>query len=149
VATPAKKTAKTKVATEAAEIALPSLEALLGTSAGRFSPKEVAQNIAKLPGISGVLIAMPDGLPVASVMPEGLTGDTLAAFLPQMFGRMSQYTKELGFGALQNMTLHVEGGCWLAFKQPNIYFAVSGKPGESIPFNLLAQVAADLSKQTI
>jgi predicted regulator of Ras-like GTPase activity (Roadblock/LC7/MglB family) len=151
VVAPAKKTAKAKssASTASEQPALPPIESLLGTSAGRFSPKEVAQNVCKIPGITGALIAMPDGLPVASIMPDGLKGDTLAAFLPQMFGRMAQYTKELGLGGLQSMTLNVEGGSWLVFKQPNIYFAVSGKAGEPIPFNLMAQVAADLSKQTI
>ena len=126
---------------------LPPIEALLGTSAGKFSPKEVIQNVCKLPSVTGALLAMTDGLTVASIMPPGVKADTMAAFLPQMFGRMTQYTKELGLGALQSMTLTVEGGCWQVFKQPNIYFAVCGKPGDPMPINLLAQIAAELSNQ--
>jgi hypothetical protein len=144
-AAPVKKAVKPA---EPSQPAYPSVETLLGSATGKFSPKEVVQNISKLPGITGALLAMTDGLPVASVMPQNLKADTLAAFLPQMFGRMMQYTKELGLGGLQSMTLNVEGACWQVFKQPNIYFAVCGKPGEQMPFNLLAQVAAELSKET-
>lgn len=147
---PAKKSAKASpTAVEPAQPTYPSADALLGTSAGRFSPKEVIQNVAKLHGITGALLAMSDGLPVASSMPKGMNADTMAAFLPQMFGRMTQYTKELGVGALHSITLTTEAGAWQIFKQPNIYFAVCGKPGEQMPFNLLAQVAAELSKQSM
>jgi hypothetical protein len=142
---PAKKAAKS---VEPAQPAFPSIETLLGTASGKYSPKEIVQNVAKLPGMAGALLAMADGLPVAGVMPQNVKADTLAAFLPQMFGRMTQYTKELGLGGLQSMTLDVEGGCWQVFKQPNIYFAVCGKPGEQMPFNLLVQIAAELNKET-
>lgn len=107
------------------------------------------QNVSRLPGVSGALVALTDGLLVASALPANAKSDTVAAFLPQMFGRMSQYTKELGLGGLQSMVLHVEGGCWQVFKQPNIYFAVCGKTGEAMPLNLLTQIAAELSKQTV
>ncbi len=147
-AAPAKKSAKATQAAQPEQPVYPPIEALLGTSAGRFSPKEIIQNISKLPGLSGALLAMTDGLPIASVMPQGLKADTMAAFLPQMYGRMTQYTKELGLGGLQSMTLNVEGGSsWHVFKQPNIYFAACGKSGEPMPVNLLAQIAAELSKQ--
>jgi len=125
-----------------------TVESVIGPAQRRFAPKEIVQNLARLPGVGGALIAMTDGLPVASTALEGVNTDTLAAFLPQMFGRASQYSKDIGLGALQSMSLHVEGGCWQVFKQPNIYLAVGGKAGEEMPYNLLAKIAAELSKQT-
>jgi predicted regulator of Ras-like GTPase activity (Roadblock/LC7/MglB family) len=130
-------------------VPLPSMADLLGPEGKRLAPKQALQNITRLPGVAGAVIAMPDGLPIASTIPGHIKGDNVAAFVPQMFGRMSQYTKELGMGPLQSMTLNVDGSSWLVIKQPNIYFAVCGKPGEAVPFNLLAQVAAEMSKQSM
>jgi predicted regulator of Ras-like GTPase activity (Roadblock/LC7/MglB family) len=128
----------------------PALEDVIGSAARRYSPKEIVQNASRIiPGVNGALLGMADGLLVTSAVPASVRADTVAAFLPQMFGRMGQYTKELGLGQLQSLTLTVEGSCWLVYKQPNIYFAVCGKPGEPMPFNLLAQIAAELSKQQI
>ena len=123
-------------------------EQIIGSAAGRFGAKEIVVNAAKLPGVLGALLAMSDGLLVTSQVPPSLKADTIAAFLPQMFGRMNQYTRELGLGALQRMALSVDGSDWQIFKAPNIYFAVLGKPGEALPLNLLAQVAAELSSQS-
>lgn len=133
----------------AAASPLPGLNDVVGPQGQRYSPKQILQNVSRLPGVGGGLVAMADGLLVASALPAGAKSDTVAAFLPQMFGRMSQYTKELGLGALQSMVLHVEGGCWHVFKQPNIYFAVCGKGNEAMPLNLLTEIAAELSKQTV
>jgi predicted regulator of Ras-like GTPase activity (Roadblock/LC7/MglB family) len=98
--------------------------------------------------VAGALLAMSDGLLVTSNTPPAIKGETIAAFLPQMFGRMNQYTKELTLGPLQQLTLGVESGQWHIIKGPNIYFAVLGKRGETLPLNLLAQVAAELSSQS-
>jgi predicted regulator of Ras-like GTPase activity (Roadblock/LC7/MglB family) len=91
---------------------------------------------------------MSDGLLVTSQTPPEMKTETIAAFLPQMFGRMNQYTKELALGGLEHLTLGVESGQWYVIKAPNIYFAVLGKRGETLPLNLLAQVAAELSSQS-
>jgi predicted regulator of Ras-like GTPase activity (Roadblock/LC7/MglB family) len=105
-------------------------------------------NASRLPGAAGALLAMNDGLLVTSQTPQGVKSETIAAFLPQMFGRMNQYTKELALGPLQQLTLGVAGGQWHVVKCETIYFAVLGRPGESLPLNLLAQVAAELSSQS-
>ena len=62
---------------------------------------------AALDGVVGALIALPDGLMVASQIPADLNGDTLAAFLPQIFGKVSQCTKELRMGELNNLNFTV------------------------------------------
>lgn len=125
-----------------------SLEEIIGKAASRLSAKEIVANTSRLPGVGGVLLAMSDGLLVTSNTPPQLKAETIAAFLPQMFGRMNQYTKELALGPLQQLTLGVESGQWNVFKGEAIYFAVLGKCGELLPLNLLAQVAAELSSQS-
>src|SRR5262249_16981652 len=62
------------------------------------TPNEIVSRAAALEGVVGALIALPDGLMVASQLSPDLNGDTLAAFLPQIFGKVSQCTKELRMG---------------------------------------------------
>jgi predicted regulator of Ras-like GTPase activity (Roadblock/LC7/MglB family) len=125
-----------------------SVETVIGAEGSRFGAKEIVANTSRLPGVGGALLAMSDGLLVTSSAPAAVKGETIAAFLPQMFGRMNQYTKELALGPLQQLTLGIESGQWHVVKCPNIYFAVLGKRGEALPLNLLAQVAAELSNQS-
>lgn len=141
------------VAPVAAPVAAPvqeeiSVASIIGAEGSRFGAKEIVTNTSRLPGVAGALLAMSDGLLVTSATPPAVKGETIAAFLPQMFGRMNQYTKELALGPLQQLTLGIESGQWHVVKGPNIYFAVLGKRGESLPLNLLAQVAAELSVQS-
>jgi predicted regulator of Ras-like GTPase activity (Roadblock/LC7/MglB family) len=125
-----------------------SLESVIGNGTGHFGAKEIVANAARLPGVSGALLAMNDGLLVTNVTAPNIKAETIAAFLPQMFGRMNQYTKELALGALQHLSLGVPDGQWHVIKCETIYFAVLGKPGEPLPLNLLTQVAAELSNQS-
>lgn len=138
----------TPVAPAAAAALETSIDEVAGPAGSRLGAKEIVANTARLPGVAGALLAMSDGLLVTSNTPPAIKGETIAAFLPQMFGRMNQYTKELTLGPLQQLTLGVESGQWHIIKGPNIYFAVLGKRGETLPLNLLAQVAAELSSQS-
>lgn len=124
-----------------------AVEAVVGPAEKRFSVKEIIGNTSRLPGVAGALLAMTDGLMVTA-QPSSVKGETIAAFLPQMFGRMNQYTKELALGPLEELTLSVESGQWHIIKAPNIYFAVLGKRGETLPLTLLTQIAAELSSQS-
>jgi len=125
-----------------------SVEQVVGANGNRYNAKDIVANASRLPGVSGALLAMSDGLLVTSHTPPSVKAETIAAFLPQMFGRMNQYTKELTLGPLQQLTLGVEGGQWHVIKRDTIYFAVLGKHGDTLPCNLLAQIAAELSSQS-
>jgi len=57
------------------------------------------QKTSELPGVSGALIALQDGLLVASCMPPEWKTETVAAFLPQIFGRMHQIHEGIEDGA--------------------------------------------------
>lgn len=111
------------------------------------SPAETIQGIVKLPGVSGAIIALPDGLPVAAQLPAGLKAETVAAFIPQMLNRMVQYAKEMNLGELDGLTFTVSGTPWQIFKAGNLFLAVAGRKGESLPAAQLAAVAANLAKQ--
>ena len=80
-------------------------------------------------------------------LPPGLNAETIAAFLPQMHSRMTQYSKELKFGEANNLTLIVDDVPLKIFKTGGVFFTVLGRPGESLPEPHLTIVAAQLGPQ--
>ncbi|HWV99047.1 MAG TPA: roadblock/LC7 domain-containing protein [Candidatus Acidoferrum sp.] len=108
------------------------------------TPNEVVSRAAALEGVLGALIALPDGLMVANRLPPELNADTLAAFLPQIFGKVSQCTKELRMGELNNLNFTVGNVPWKIFRVHSIFFAAFGKAGEPLPTGQLAALAAEL-----
>ena len=108
------------------------------------TPNEVVSRTAALDGVAGALITLPDGLMVASRLPAELNGDTLAAFLPQIFGKVSQCTKELRMGELNNVNFTVGNIPWKIFRVNAIFFAAFGRAGEPLPTAQLAALAAEL-----
>jgi predicted regulator of Ras-like GTPase activity (Roadblock/LC7/MglB family) len=108
------------------------------------TPNEVVSRAAALEGVAGALIALPDGLMVANRLPADLNGDTLAAFLPQIFGKINQCTKELRMGELNNVHFTVGNIPWKIFRVNAIFFAAFGRAGEPLPTAQLAALAAEL-----
>ncbi len=125
-------------------------EAKRGTTPGsKFlakyaTPNEVVSRAVELNGVAGALIALPDGLMVASNISPDLNADTLAAFLPQIFGKVSQCTKELRMGELNNLNFTVGNVPWKIFRVNSIFFAAFGRTGEALPTIQLAALAAEL-----
>ena len=62
------------------------------------TPNEIVARAMALPGVVGAIVALPDGLKVASQIPSDFNADTLAAFLPQIFDRVGQSTKGIANG---------------------------------------------------
>src|SRR5207237_8628278 len=93
---------------------------------------------------AGALIALPDGLMVASRLAADLNGETLAAFLPQIFGKLSQCTKELRMGELNNLNFTVGNIPWKILRMNAIFFAAFGRDGEPLPTSQLAALASEL-----
>ena len=112
-----------------------------------WTPSEIVQKASALKGVAGALIAMQDGLLVAGHLPPGLNAETIAAFLPQMFSRVLQYSKELKFGEANNLTIIVDNVPLKIFKAGGVFFTVLGRAGESLPEPHLSVVAAQLGPQ--
>jgi len=110
-------------------------------------PKDVVAKAVTLPGVAGAVVAMQDGLRVASQAPAELNGDMLAAFLPQIFERVNQSTRELRMGALNNVSFTVGNVPWKIFRVNSVYFAAFGRAGEPLPSAQLAQLAALLDRK--
>lgn len=111
------------------------------------TPNEVVSRAAALDGVVGALIALPDGLMVASRLSPDLNGDTLAAFLPHIFGKVSQCTKELRMGELNNLNFTVGNIPWKIFRVNAIFFAAFGHVGQGLPTAQLAALAAELDRK--
>jgi predicted regulator of Ras-like GTPase activity (Roadblock/LC7/MglB family) len=111
------------------------------------TPNDVVSQAATLPGVVGALVALPDGLMVASKLSSDLNGDTLAAFLPQIFGKVSQCTKELRMGELNNLHFTVGNVPWKIFRVNAIFFAAFGNAGQPLPTAQLAALAAKLDRK--
>lgn len=111
------------------------------------TPNEVVSRAAALDGVAGALVALPDGLMVASKLSADLNGDTLAAFLPHIFGKVSQCTKELRMGELNNLHFTVGNVPWKIFRVNAIFFAVFGRAGQPLPTVQLATLAGELDRK--
>jgi len=124
----------------------PSTGRTPGTSfVNRYAtPNEIVSRAAALEGVAGALIALPDGLMVASKLPSDINGETLAAFLPQIFGKVSQCTKELRMGELNNLNFTVGNVPWKIFRVHAIFFAALGSEGQPLPTGQLTALAAEL-----
>lgn len=111
------------------------------------TPNEIVSRASALPGVDGALIALPDGLLVASRVPNNMNGDTIAGFLSQIFNRVGQCTKELRMGELNNLNFTIGSIPWKIFKVGAIYFAAFGRQGEPLPTAQLAGIAAELDRK--
>ena len=113
-----------------------------------WTPNDIVHRAAQLPGVAGALIALQDGLLVAACMPPEARTETIAAFVPQIFGRMSQYTRELQMGEAKGVNFTVETGTLQVFNAGIIYFAALGKAGAILPLAELRLIATELSRHT-
>jgi predicted regulator of Ras-like GTPase activity (Roadblock/LC7/MglB family) len=118
------------------------------THAGNKSsilPKELVQRACKLTGVAGALVATHDGLVVAAQMPPGMHAETAAAFLPQIFPRVSQYVRELKLGEPVEVAIVLQKAPLEIYRTNSAYFAVIGKASEALPKPQLSVLAGQLS----
>lgn len=111
------------------------------------NPQQVVSRSANLKGVAGALVALPEGLLVASQLPEDLNPETLAAFVPQIFNRVRQLTGELHRGELTSLTFCLEEVPWSIFRSNGLFFAAFGRQGEQMPMSQLAELAARFTKK--
>jgi predicted regulator of Ras-like GTPase activity (Roadblock/LC7/MglB family) len=113
-----------------------------------WTPNEIVQRTTTLPNVAGALIALQDGLLVATNMPAEMKTETIAAFVPQIFGRMNQYSKELQMGDTRAVSFTVDCGTVQVFNAGIIYFAAYGKSAALLPLVELQLIAAELGRHT-
>jgi predicted regulator of Ras-like GTPase activity (Roadblock/LC7/MglB family) len=111
-----------------------------------WSPVEIVNNVIKLPGVEGAIIALLEGFVVAHHLPENMRGDTFAAFLPQIFGRLNQYTGEMKLGEVDDLVVTARGVQCQMFRHGEVFFAVLGNSDAALPVQELRLCAQELSK---
>ena len=111
------------------------------------TPNEIVRKASSLEGVAGSLIALADGLLVAKELPPDMNGENLAAFLPQIFGRVSQSARELRMGDLNNLSFTVGDVAWKIFRVGGMFFAAFGRPGEPLPGAQLVTMVAELDRK--
>ena len=116
-------------------------------SSRRSMPQDIVDRAMKFPNVAGAIIALPDGLKVACQLPPELNADTVAAFLPQLFSRVSQCSKELRMGELNNLNFTIGNIPWKIFRVNAVYFAAFGRVGEPLPTAQLAALAGELDRK--
>jgi hypothetical protein len=114
---------------------------------GTAVPAKVVSRAMELPGVAGAIVALPDGLKVAGRTPPEVNSDTLAAFLPQIFTRVNQCSRELRMGEVGNLRFTVGDVPWAIFHTGTVYFAAFGRANEPIPTNRLAELATELDRK--
>jgi predicted regulator of Ras-like GTPase activity (Roadblock/LC7/MglB family) len=150
-AAPAPAAASVPTAAAPAPAAEPKVSAL-GELFGKpgkmeWSPDEIIAKICALKGVAGSALTMSDGLPVAGQLPAPLKTETVAAFLPQLFGRVSQSAGEMQLGALTRVVLTAGAAPCAVYKTGKLYLAVLGVPSEALPEAMLERIAAELAKR--
>jgi hypothetical protein len=68
-----------------------------------------------------------------------------AAFLPQIFARINQYSKEMKLGIVDDLVVNSHGLPCHLFRIGQVYFAALGKSGEILPTSILRLCAAALA----
>jgi predicted regulator of Ras-like GTPase activity (Roadblock/LC7/MglB family) len=114
----------------------------------QMQPKDVVEQALALPGVAGAVVALADGLRVAGQVPAEFNADTVAAFLPQIYERVNQSTRELRMGQLNNVSFTVGNVPWKIFRVNSIYFATFGRAGETFPKSQLALLATGLDRKS-
>lgn len=110
-----------------------------------WSPSEIINCLAELPEIAGSVVALQEGLVVAHRLPDPLKGEVFAAFLPQIFARINQYSNEMKLGAVNDLLVNAHGLPCHLFRVGQVYFAALGKPGTPLPTPILRLCAAALA----
>jgi predicted regulator of Ras-like GTPase activity (Roadblock/LC7/MglB family) len=111
-----------------------------------WTPQEIMQRILALPGVAGALLASQDGLLVAGRMPAPLKVEMLAAFLPQIFTRVGGSTEEAQLGTLRALRITAGPAPCAVFKVRELYLAVLGQAGQTMPEPALERIAGALSQ---
>jgi predicted regulator of Ras-like GTPase activity (Roadblock/LC7/MglB family) len=111
-----------------------------------WSPLDIVENVVKLRGVTGAVVALQEGLVVANRLPDRMNPEVFAAFLPQIFARLNQYTGEMRLGEVRELLLESSEAQCKIFGLGEVFFAALGEPGEALPSADLALCARELKK---
>jgi predicted regulator of Ras-like GTPase activity (Roadblock/LC7/MglB family) len=110
----------------------------------RWTPAEIVQRLCKLPGITGAVVCLPDGLMVAGQTTGESNAQIVAAFVPQLYARVVQYTGAMRLKESDDLTV-IQGLVPIRIlKTEALFLAVLGAAGETLAEVPLRQVSQAL-----
>jgi competence ComEA-like helix-hairpin-helix protein len=105
------------------------LNRLLGVEHDQeLSLQEVVRQIGVLPGVSGCILAMSDGLLLTGQLPDHLDSNAVSVFAPQLFKKVGRYTREIQVGQIRRMTIFTDRHPLSIFQAGDIYLVVVHDP---------------------
>ncbi len=113
----------------------------------QWSPPELVKATVGFPNVAGAIIALQEGFVVAAELPDHIKADTVAAFLPQIFARLNNYSAEMGLGEIGDLLTTTNGAQLQVHRFGEVYFAILGKTGEALPWEQIGPVVAELASQ--
>ena len=113
-----------------------------------WTPVEIVQKTSALTGTAGAVITLQDGLLVAGELPPGQKTETFAAFLPQIFSKIDQYTAEMKLGKISEISVVVDKIPLQIFKTGKVFFGILGRSGQLLPMAKLSAIAVELGRPT-
>lgn len=111
----------------------------------QWTPPDLVKAAVGMPGVAGAVVALQEGLLVAAELPEQMRGETVAAFLPQIFARLNNYAGEMQLGKVEDVLFTTNGAHFQIYRLGEIYFAVLGLPGETLPWDSLRRIVEELA----
>ena len=115
------------------------------TPAGK-SPAQIIAEICQLPGVTGALLTMNDGLPVAKQLPANVNGDALSGFVPEIFNRTAQYSKESQLGEAATVEVQTGEHTLTIRKSGDAFIATLRTVGAELPSDKSAEIANTAAK---
>lgn len=113
----------------------------------RWTLPEIVKGVAGLPGVSGALLTLQDGMLVKAEMPATVNASALAGFVPEIHGRLNKYAQDAGLGEVSVVQFTARDVQWLIGHSGKLFLAVRGKPDEPLPVDALNAVMMELGKQ--
>jgi predicted regulator of Ras-like GTPase activity (Roadblock/LC7/MglB family) len=110
-----------------------------------WTPDELVRGLASLPAIRGAVIAAQDGMLIASQVPPELEGQTIAAFLVQLYGRAHQYATEMKLNPTSTLTFESGEVTLTIILAGKVYLALVGRAGQALPKHVVPLAAQALT----
>lgn len=98
-----------------------------------WTPQEIVQRLATVKGVAGSLLATVDGLYMASQVPAPLSGEKIAGFMPEIFGRINQFSKDLRLGEIQTLSFSTGAVQCQVFRSGKVCLGILNRAGEAFP----------------
>jgi predicted regulator of Ras-like GTPase activity (Roadblock/LC7/MglB family) len=77
-----------------------------------------------LPGITGCMLAMSNGLFLTGELPPQFDRETISVFAPQLFKKVGRYTRELRVGQIRRFTIFTDQQPLSIFRAGDVYLIV-------------------------